>query len=535
MDSSGAYLFFRRITIPDLKSAVKSAYEMVRLKFWKKKEGVSYLETFAIASDYVDAVCSSADTDIPLPPFPHSWNIDGVDIRHHIDVPMHLMFLGITKANATDLVGSWLKALRKQTSFCKKSRPLLQEIANVGVSWCKAEISFGGYVSENWIAYARLHKYVYQLLSMLAVEDKEYEDPVKPMSQYKLTEKRAWLCAREVDGITKRSKKEVVDEKFSEYMEMPADKRPAIVKPIASNASLEEVENMVICWQVCVCRIMFLSQAPTSENIENIDRHIKIFLSSVHDFDRTRWEQETGGGRNVPKWRMRPNYLGLLNIPSAIQEMGPIRMLSELDLKGEAHIKWIKNKINSGHVKDWAYNAMARYYCERSFRYTLKDCALDCQKRGSTTGSSYMVKVASQMARRVEGDDENHQKEFNTFSGQREAIESLQHNRFVSGVVSEDRLYLVVRGKRYLEIKPAVYEKSVCGADYFAYVAVAPIANVAPAIGGKEYFMLLPVLNGNGDRTTGSFYLITSAWREMVKSDEGFLLKLPEIPKAEYR
>ena len=85
----------------------------------------------------------------------------------------------------------------RESTPCKKSRPLLQEIANVGVSWCKAEISFGGYVSENWIAYARLHKYVYQLLSMLAVEDKEYEDPVKPMSQYKLREKRAWLCARE--------------------------------------------------------------------------------------------------------------------------------------------------------------------------------------------------------------------------------------------------------------------------------------------------------------------------------------------------
>src|SRR5210317_493343 len=145
----------------------------------------------------------------------------------------------------------------------KKSEPMLAKIGRLSLAWCQVEPRFGGYVSENWLAYARISKYIHQLLNNLERNDEVYSDPEGlPMGAYNLKQRKAWLLARKIDGVNKKSLKAVVDEKFNQYLIMPEGTvvLPGIVVEVVSKASLAEVSNMVVCWHVCISRVMSLDR-----------------------------------------------------------------------------------------------------------------------------------------------------------------------------------------------------------------------------------------------------------------------------------
>ena len=569
------YLPFKRIHVSELKTACESTFKTVSSNLWSKKEGRAYLETFGISPDFINRICITAEAicktkqDEPMPKLPATWSIPGVDIFHHIDVPMHLCFLGITKAIFSELVSGWLKGGRKSTSFLQKSQPALGKIRKLSLSWCQVETKFGGFVSENWLAYCRISKYTYQLLKVLETKDVLYHDPHDlPLSNYNLTQKRAWLLARQIPGIEKKSTKTVVEHKFKEYLNLPeGELLPGIVRPAVSKALLDDVMNMVVCWHVCMSRVMSLDQNPTDPQVSDIERHVKFFLTSVQEFDKTRCKaqaeldsqrkrkvvvppnkrQKRNDPIIIPVWKRKPNFLGLLNFPDAIRHFGPIRVLTELDLKGEAAIKLIKSKMNQGLSGNWAYNAMLGYYRERSFKTILKDCLIGIgDEAGAPREEDPMIHVAAKIAGEME-DDENGRnegviarpryKKFQKFRKSTDALESLEGNHPISGIVWKGGFYLLVEESTVccaLEIEPLVWGARVCGGDYFSWKkldwrdesATKEILKEA-----REYFLLLPALI----RLEGSFfYAITSEWKEVVKRGNRYVLTLPEIPGASY-
>jgi len=202
-----------------------------------------------------------------------------------------------------------------------------------------------------------------------------------------------------------------VEAKFNEFILLPEDEHPPIVREVVSTATLDQVNGLIISWHACVSRLMSLNRNPTEPQVADIERHIKLFLCSVEEFDKSRRiaqleenvRKEKQKARNVkrprrepaviqPIWRRKPNYLGLLNYPETIRLMGPLRTLTKLDLKGEAHIKHLKNKMKQGMGGTWAYNTMLRYYQERSLRFVLKDSVSDIGMGGL---GEKMKKVAS--------------------------------------------------------------------------------------------------------------------------------------------
>ncbi|CAJ1946575.1 unnamed protein product [Cylindrotheca closterium] len=566
--NSSVHLPFRKISFKDLMAASDAAFDMVRNGKWKKKEGNAYLDTFALSPDYSSNICQAAEEGVGEKPlYPATWNLPGVDICHHIDVVMHLCFLGITKANSIDLVSGWLKVQRKSTSFYNKSRPLLKRIKAQSLSWCKAETRFGGYVSENWVAYCLISKFLHQLLSNLAPIDVEYTDPPGvPLSQYNLKQKKAWLLAREIEGIDGKSSKLMVDTTFLCFKSKPEEQWPDIVKPIASKASLIQVNHMIICWQVCMARVMSLDQNPTEGQVMDIDRHIKLFLSAVDEFDSTRRQQATTKDKKVPVWRRKPNYIGLLNYQDTIRQMGPLSQLSELDYKGEASIKDIKRQIKNGLSGNWSYNAMRGYYCDKSYQYVMKDSAIDvaaqlqATKPGETKpavldSASAMLDVATHIAGKSLGGGTNNtetkttfvprQKNYTRFKDEFTALERLNgigDTILVSGLVLDNHFYLILREgiRNCIEIKPIAFQKEVCGACYFSYGKVdnAPTYDVPPVSKSSEFFLLLPFLRDNGkipEDDSNKFYLVTSKWREVTLADgDGYRLQLPIVPGATY-
>jgi len=100
--------------------------------------------------------------------FPAAWT-RGVPLEVHVDVPMHLLFLGITKT-VSKRVMEWAKAQNLQNNFLRASDGVLDAVASSHIDWCVAlkltGPNFGGWVSENFLALARLGKCFFSLLPL---------------------------------------------------------------------------------------------------------------------------------------------------------------------------------------------------------------------------------------------------------------------------------------------------------------------------------------------------------------------------------
>ncbi len=94
----------------------------------------------------------------------------GLALQLHIDVPMHLLFLEVTKSIVIHIM-DWTTAQGQNAALMTFSSGVLQSVANLGMNWCVAlELtgpSFGGWVSENFLALARLSRWFFPMLEGL--------------------------------------------------------------------------------------------------------------------------------------------------------------------------------------------------------------------------------------------------------------------------------------------------------------------------------------------------------------------------------
>ncbi|CAJ1945387.1 unnamed protein product, partial [Cylindrotheca closterium] len=120
---------------------------------------------------------------------------------------------------------------------------------------------------------------------------------------------------------------------------------------------------------------MSITENPTDTVVDDLERHVKIFLSCSQFFDASRQQKSGENGKDrIPKWRTTFNYLGLLNYPDLVREHGPVWPLSELHFKGEASIQLLKKRFSLGtHGENWAYNVTNAYYKDKSYRNVLRD------------------------------------------------------------------------------------------------------------------------------------------------------------------
>lgn len=91
----------------------------------------------------------------------------GVLLEMHIDVVMHLIFLGVVKTFVQH-VQIWAKRKGKNEGLLHQMSGVLESVQELGLSWCKAmpysKGKLGGWVSENYLALARLLKWFYSTL-----------------------------------------------------------------------------------------------------------------------------------------------------------------------------------------------------------------------------------------------------------------------------------------------------------------------------------------------------------------------------------
>jgi hypothetical protein len=416
-------------------------------------------------------------------------------------------------------------------------------------------------VSENWVAYCRMYKYIHQLLTSLSPTDDVYQDPADiPFSRYNLKQKKAWLRARNVNGINGKSGKSEVDEAFRRLTLLPESMIPTIVRPIVSEATLENVNNLVMSWHACVARIMSITSNPCVDEVEDLDRHIKLFLTFVDTVDKSKRAKATRRDQKLPVWRRKCNYLGLLNYPDTVKEIGPLRTLSELDFKGEASIQLLKKHIHHGtNLKNWAYNTALAYYREKSFKNVLKDSVASLKSvpgnRDASTELMLAVAEAAAGNAKSKGGETAVDNGESTAEGYKnyivyhdsELVNLLLNDdegSVVSGIIVNESRFCVAVGKKsdgkFLEIVPTSFIKSLCGADYFTWQLETDKDGDEQRLdqmvvgSSAHYFLLLPLL----DCSDGSkaFYLISSEWKEVVANgpDARPVIGIPKLHGVAY-
>jgi hypothetical protein len=90
--------------------------------------------------------------------FPSIW-MWGCSLDQHLDISMHLLFLGVIKS-VIQMVQKWTILCRRNGSFLKYAGKALENVQKLGLEWCKINPYSGGklrgWFSENYMAMGRL-------------------------------------------------------------------------------------------------------------------------------------------------------------------------------------------------------------------------------------------------------------------------------------------------------------------------------------------------------------------------------------------
>jgi len=287
-----------------------------------------------------------------------SW-YDEVNILKFVDVPMHLLFLGITKLVAL-FINDYLKQRNQYSQFMHMMTGVFLEIQNLNLAWCKLleypSCKFGGWVAENYCALSRVFDWYCSLLKELPPSI-PYKDPdTNPNTWNKITNER-WLVAR---GLSKIGNAEQLRERVKTYMNN-SELLPIVINNVAD---IDDVLTMIHDLRVMICSCM--RENHTVDSVFFLQAAIRKFLISFDKIDSMR------NSKKGPSWISNYNLLSLLNIPSIIKNYGSYRWLWEGGEQGEGFLRSMKTELKWGLRGKWQIWSLQNLLTEKSFNTILE-------------------------------------------------------------------------------------------------------------------------------------------------------------------
>jgi hypothetical protein len=189
-----------------LIEVVRTSVEKLKLALWTDVEAKTYMSVYGInnvlstnvineaklalqdqpRSSAVDNDPQLHDQTCNITHIPHTW-LRRTDVDDHIETIMHLLFLGIVKTFLMD-IHIWLKKRSMFSLFLSEIDNYLLSIETLKLTWCRIICygtgKFGGHVSENYLAMARVLKWFVCILNIYncASRDCEFEHIVNVAS-----------------------------------------------------------------------------------------------------------------------------------------------------------------------------------------------------------------------------------------------------------------------------------------------------------------------------------------------------------------
>jgi hypothetical protein len=295
------------------------------------------------------------------PETPILWDIPNVDIGSFPETPMHLLFLGITKALIHSVIHVYLTKIARKTAFLRSIKGLLTSVAGLKLEWCKAldfsnDGSTGAMVSENYMACARLMCWIFSTIPQVETGNSGYiysnPDPNKwgKVDNYHWLKERGQNCKGNAAELKERVKK-LMDKQIN-------DDHP-------QQSSLTEdsgyVQDVLKSWTSAVSLLMAV--IIDKAHINNVRLHIKIFLDCFVQYDKTLMKTTH---QHTETWISKYNFASLPNVVQILREYGSLRNIWEGDFKGEALISIVKPETfgayRGNNIKNPSFNIIRRVY-----------------------------------------------------------------------------------------------------------------------------------------------------------------------------
>jgi len=387
-----------RLSYELMKGAVRTAHDNIVSDNWKVPNAKAYLRVYGInteaSAEILEAASNCrnfllAETNRTTAPkryellleqkqlhpelyqrwsFPALWD-RGVELHQHIDVAMHLLFLGVIKTTMHK-VQDWARKRGKFASFVRyANESAIQSVQSLRLDWCKLIPykggKLGGWVSENYMAMARILCWFYDPLPSLA-EDDIVIDPEGDYQDWNKPQCKKWLSVR---GLCIEGDRDEMKERIGNYMEQE-DGPPS---PLGqSGGSVDCVIQVLESLHAMVCRVM--CRTCSDRHVADVDRHIKLFLSRFDEFDRNMKSDQD----KTPQWLSSYNFICLTNLPAVLATFGPIRNLWEGGGQGEKMLQTIKPRW-FGYRKNWQQNIIDNILKKQALRRICKKHSIDVE------------------------------------------------------------------------------------------------------------------------------------------------------------
>lgn len=400
----------KKLTYETLSAAVEKTIDsMLRQRLrWTKTAATSYLSSEGINGDLMEkifkhvqkkkAAINANKTDLPIWSSPILWR-RGVSLSCHLDVPMHLVFLGIVKSTITT-INEWISSHGWNLIVESRTNITLDNIKSLNLNWCRSiplwrtgssrQLSTSGWVSENYLAMTRLTAWYYSELIYKVTPSESSEEFTKiAMLVTSLRAMVSRVMTRSVDknilSDTRRHIK-IFLQCFHEFTKVTPTveqkpkpkpkpkkssckrKRPGKLKE-TNNETLHQRNDSLVQTQQAdkhnrsVSRpVKKRSRKAKCDNDEPWDQFSE---SSAHQDEQQNEQNQSAiqppkqksTSRRVPPWISKYNFVCLLNIPDVMKKFGPIRNYWEGGIFGEKILQVAKGTWY-GFTTNWARNML---------------------------------------------------------------------------------------------------------------------------------------------------------------------------------
>ena len=424
--------------------------------------------------------------------YPAMWD-SGLDMQQITEPCMHLLFLGLVKNNCFQ-IQEWA-AMRNQYSAMRRElekRTTVLEQLHLG--WCKIQPykgeKLGGWVSENFMAFARVAPWLYSCLHSLEEDPPLHPQDGKPIGKWTTEECKSFLRPRRIllSGNVKELREQVV-EHFDSVVP------PPVGGPVA------EVDAVIVSQWEMNCYYMGMQCLPSDASQEKIGNClIRLYLNALAVHDRSIGPV---AGRKLPIWLTQYNLQSLLNLPEQAEMLGPVRNIWEGGKRGEGFLQTVKPIVQSGR-KNWQKNLFLNILRQKTL--------VQMKSTDDEDLSDY-------------GEDDSSVEECQTYGPQSllrycchaEMVERWTRGTVLSEVLVQEKLYLCHRfGARSLLLESATsldLPQFIFGLWYYElrYLQVEDEDKGSlQDVRVDCYAVLLPL---QGNDSNNRYALITSNWR----------------------
>lgn len=459
---------------------------------------------------------------------PVQWK-RGAVIDQHVDAPMHLLFLGIVKSVTVWLV-QWATERKQTTAFDRLTKQMpLSDIQALNLSWVKTlpykGAKLGGWISENYLAHARLLKWFYGWVDMAMTDtdaDKDNDAVLdKNVTKWKVNTMKKWLRVRKLvppKGANAAALKDMIQ---ADINKEGGSTPPVVARGIQARFVVEMLQALQ-----CMVSILMSAQCDTAM-VETSRRYINIFLTLFARCDKA---LHSGDGKDKYKWLSAYNFLSLLNLPAVIRNYGCLRNIWEGGIHGEGSLRAIKPHAikGLGGGENWHKQLLINVHEAQGRNQLMKTVMSNPEDKSNEVDPT--------------SNDANRGK-IHVYKTVVDALDAFKKNKPLSVTFANkpDRFYMQVKSPEdiiiLLKIKSVIpYTKA--GMTYLEFAAV-PIKLVGKGNldhEGRVATLFLPVpklscMKGNGDWAyDGCYAVINEEWKELDESGT-FIQPRPSLQK----